>query len=120
MRMKVSGDKELQRALDGIVSDVMKGLPEAALDSVQLMVDSAKEKAPVQTGHLRDSISADISEQTSTSVTIEVGPTAEYADDVELGGLHRAAKPFLRPAADETETAVVEDLVKRVNRLLEL
>lgn len=120
MKLKVSGDKEVLKALRRIIADVDKALPAIALKSVEPMVDSARAKAPVQTGKLRDSISADISERTSMSVTIEVGPSAEYADDVEFGGLHRAAKPFLRPAADETEAVVVEGVVRELNLLVEL
>ena len=85
---------------------------------MSIVESSAKEKAPVKTGALRDSIISDV-EQTAAEVTVEVGPTVDYADDVEFGGVRRAAKPFLRSAIDETEETVIEALVNELNGVLE-
>lgn len=118
MKLKVSGDKELILAIRQIASDIDKELSSITLNSVQPIVDAARAKAPVQTGNLRDSISAEVVEQGPMRVTVEVGPSAEYADDVEFGGLHRAAKPFLRPAIDESQEKVVAILVTELNKVV--
>ena len=120
MGISIEGDKELKRLLTDIAEKIVpNALPEIALRSVSLIETSAKERAPVQTGALRDSIITEVIESSRYSVTLEVGPTVDYADDVEFGGIRRAAQPYLRPAADENEEAVVEALVDELNQLLE-
>ena len=56
---------------------------------------------------------------TSTEVIGEVGPTVDYADDVEFGGARRAAQPYLRPAIDETQERVLDTLVEELNKIME-
>lgn len=72
---------------------------------------SAKINAPVDTGNLRASINT-----TSTGdgrrgrMTVRVGPTANYAPYVELGTSRMAPQPFLGPAVDEHEDAIIKAL----------
>lgn len=72
------------------------GLRQAA----ELLVDEAKQRAPVATGFLRDSIA--VNEESETQVEVLVG--ADYAAYVELGVHGRSAQPFLVPAADYVES----------------
>ncbi len=60
----------------------------------QKLVKKAKEKCPVKTGRLRDSIRI----MKVDEDTVIVGSNVEYALEVERGTSKRAAKPFLRPA----------------------
>lgn len=55
----------------------------------------AKIAAPVDTGHLRNSISADV-----RGLHAEVGPTAEYGVYVEYGTSRMSPQPYLGPAFD--------------------
>ena len=120
MGISIQGDHELKRLLRDIAENIVPmALPEISLRSVSLIEASAKQKAPVRTGALRDSIITEVIESSRSSVTLEVGPTVDYADDVEFGGIRRAAQPYLRPAVDENEEAVVEALVDELNQLLE-
>lgn len=57
----------------------------------------AKQRAPVDTGHLRNSIQA----QRTGDAEAEVTVGAEYAGYVEYGTRHMAAQPYLTPAAEE-------------------
>ena len=118
MGVTIEGDKELQTQLRNFIEVVVVELPSIAEDSVKVVQQSAKEKAPVVTGALRDSITLD-SEKSQFEVVIEVGPTVDYADDVEFGGMRRAAKPFLRSAIDETEDSVLDKLVTELDKLTE-
>ena len=117
--IQIKGDKELKQLLKDITQTIVRdALPEIALKSASIIEASAKEKVPVRTGALRDSIITELVENSRSTVTIEVGPTEDYGDDVELGGSRKAAQPYLRPAADENEEAVVDALVEELNQLL--
>ena len=59
---------------------------------------SGKRNAPVDTGHLRGSISTTIS---IGGMSAEIGPTASYGAYVEFGTRRMSPQPFMRPAADQ-------------------
>ena len=78
-----------------------------------------QQRAPVRTGRLRASILSEITEQTPDHVEIEVGPTVDYADDVEFGTSRSRAKPYLRPAVDETTQAVTDAITQALQKILD-
>lgn len=59
--------------------------------------DTAKQLAPVDTGALRDSISAGMH---SDGLGASIGPTVDYGLQGEYGTTTKAPRPFLAPAAD--------------------
>lgn len=59
-------------------------------------VSHARERVPVDTGALRDSIEATVEGDTLT-----VGSSKEYALPVETGTYKMAARPYLKPAMTE-------------------
>ena len=73
----------------------------------------AKELCPVDTGRLRNSIShAQMDEKTEV-----IGSNVEYAPFVELGTRKMAAKPYLRPAAENHSTeykAILENELAKI------
>lgn len=76
----------------------------------------AMRKAPVDTGTLKRSIMASVSEDGMEGT---VTATAEYAAYVEYGTRFMNAKPYMKPAADEIRPefqAAVRDLVKNQTR----
>ena len=60
----------------------------------------AKQLAPVDTGALRNSISA-----TVRTLSAEIGPTVNYAPYQEFGTHRTPPQPFMGPAADRNEPA---------------
>lgn len=64
--------------------------------------NDAKQFAPVDTGALRNSISA-----TVRSLHAEIGPTVNYAPYIEFGTWRAAPQPFMGPAADRHTAAFV-------------
>lgn len=69
----------------------------------------AKKLCPVDTGRLRNSIT----HQQYDEHTEVVGTNVEYAPYVELGTHRQAAKPYLRPAA-ENHTAEYKRIIEVV------
>ena len=81
-----------------------------ALEIIGGMAESyAKAAAPVDTGRLRNSITH---EQMSEDTEV-IGTNVEYAPYVELGTSKMAARPFLRPAA-ENHTAEYKAIMQQV------
>ena len=119
MGIEITGIEEVQKEIEDLAERVAAALPDAIRKGATLIEDSAKDKAPVQTGALRDSIITDV-QRKGSEIIVEVGPTVDYADDVEFGRLRKAAQPYLRPAVDETEQEVLDLIVQELNRELGL
>lgn len=82
------------------------------LDKADDIADSARQRAPYQTGTLRRSIESDIDQQAGDVI---VAATAPYARRIEYGfvgsdsrgrNYHQAAKPYMRPAWDEHRAGI--------------
>lgn len=88
----------VQFNLEDHSDEIMRALRKqeyAALEAIGLQAERhAKEKCPVVTGRLRNSIS-----HTAQDRTAYIGTNVEYAPYVELGTSKRKPKPFLKPAA---------------------
>lgn len=127
VRFHVRGLRELDRALRQLkpatAKNVLKRAGKAALEPV---ADRAQALAPVAEGNLRDSIvvgtqlaaSARRKErrrrETRTGVTIYAGTANRNAVPREFGTSRSAASPFLRPAWDALNGAVLDDVVRRL------
>jgi len=119
MGITIEGDHEVKRLFESIAEEILPhALPGIALESAQIIEDSAKQKVPVITGQLRDSIVTEIDRENPDRVIIEIGPTEDYGDDVEFGNSRRPAKPYLRPAADEHTEAVADEMARQIEKLL--
>jgi HK97 gp10 family phage protein len=81
----------------------MDALLEAAVAKVALTIEAGgKMRAPIDTGHLRNSIQA----RPVGSATWEVVAQAHYAVYVEMGTRYMRARPFLGPAVEDARRAV--------------
>lgn len=69
----------------------------------------ARIMAPVDTGNLRNSITTEVTgDGRTSSMSAEIGPTANYGIYVELGTSRTpGGQPFLFPAADRHEPAFI-------------
>lgn len=66
-------------------------------------------------GYLRESITAEPVTRTGGMSVAWVIALAEYAKYQEFGTAHHAAHPFLRPAAMESQTKVVEAISRQIS-----
>ena len=90
------------RALPGKIGDRL--LANAVRAGGRVILKEAKRRVPVKTGRLRDSLVVKKDRTRPGVVVVHVGATyaARHAHLVEFGTVHSAARPFLRPAFDET------------------
>jgi len=95
--------------------EVMKAISEAKARALEIIGGKAesyaKQLCPVDTGNLRNSIS----HAQQDDNTVVIGTNVEYAPYVCLGTYKMAARPFLRPAAEnhrEEYKAILEECMK--------
>lgn len=104
---KLAAELELESARVG------RDVSAAVRESAGRVRDDARDRAPVRTGTLRDSIGADIyGDGRSIGMTAVVGPEAPYGLFVERGTSKMAPEPFMGPALDaeapQLERAIAE------------
>jgi HK97 gp10 family phage protein len=74
----------------------------------------AKERVPVKTGTLRRSIHAVFENGGLTGL---IGPSVLYGKFVELGTRHMAARPYMRPAAEQVLPRFADALKRALGAL---
>ena len=104
--------QELHSAAGRVGADMANVIRKGASDIER----DAKINAPVDTGFLRSSISTDYTGDGRTrSMTAEIGPTASYALYVEFGTSRMRAQPYLFPATDRHEPAILAAMAQVAN-----
>ena len=89
LEIRADNRREVAEAIDKAVA--------AALEEMGLACEGyAKIACPVDTGRLRSSITHMTKPSDSA---VYVGTNVEYGPCVELGTVHKEARPFLKPAA---------------------
>lgn len=115
LKTYVEGADEVIKML-GDMGDAAAGvLDDAAKAGAELVLESAKNRVPVDTGKLRDSLDLKKSKVKNPKIKGEYYVTkksgAEHFAPVELGTSKMKAQPFLRPAIDEN----MSEVAKKVN-----
>ena len=108
----ISGLVEVREDNREAIAEAIDQALATALEEVGLVAEGyAKRACPVDTGRLRNSI---------THVTrpdekaVYIGTNVEYGPCVELGTVHMAAQPFLKPAAADHADVYREILRRRL------
>lgn len=101
--MKISGCEQVISALRSIGD--ASHIEHALLLSAEAAANAARSLCPVDTGKLRDSISAQASGNTAV-----ISASAPYAAYVELGTYKSGAQPYLVPSLTAAESSIIEAL----------
>ncbi len=136
MRVKVVGADEIARRLNVMGEKAKEIVEPAAMAGAEVIRKAASDNAPRRTGFLAEHIVAEVKDVQPLKATIAVGPhkDAFYGLFVEFGhalvrGGKKAtrrvlgnvpARPFLRPALDETKEQVKAIVTQEVRRRLGL
>ena len=113
MTIDVSQVVRLAADLRGAPARVQARVEQAVAKTALAVVADAQASAPVDTGALRGSISADI-----RGAEAVVGPTVHYGGYVELGTSKMRAQPYLFPAADKHERPFAEACADAAEQVL--
>lgn len=103
MTIDVTQLAALARDLRGAPRRVERHLEQAVAKTARDIAADAQAAAPVDTGALRNSVTADIN-----GMEAVIGPGVHYGGYVELGTSRMRAQPYLFPAADRHERPFAE------------
>ncbi len=108
----IEGLAEVQKLFEDMGDAATDVLDKAAKDGADIVFNDAKQKVPVDSGKLRDSLVLKKSKVKNAKVRSEYYVSkksgAEHFAPVELGTSKMKAQPFLRPAIDENMQAVAK------------
>ncbi len=118
--MVVYGGDELVAQLEELSKGAGKVLLRAAEWGAQILADEMEKGAPTRTGRLAGHIGTKTAEHSADTAIVDVGPeqTAFYGRFQELGTVHHAAQPFMRPALDENDEAIVDAVAGVVEQII--
>lgn len=134
--MKITGIKELTRALDKLPDELRKGADRRVLAAgAKPIVKAARAKAAKSSGLLRKSIGQNVKKMKG-EYTARIGPRkgmgamvvrngvqvysnpTQYAHLVEYGTSHSAPQPFVRPAVESSKSEVVAAMAAGLDKHL--
>lgn len=137
--IKIEGLEKLLDKLDAVDNaHKYEALEDGLAQGGLVAIEEAKRRVPVKSGALRDSLHVG----GYTKLTPEykplgaygalkgpigkgkdkgvlIGTTLPYAQLVERGTKRTAARPFLRPAADEKRTEIVKEVEKAIQGIID-
>lgn len=122
MSYRVENIGDIQRKFAALKARTQRAVVRDSLRSAaRVVVAKAKTKVPVDTGALQRSITQTVTVQDRDRSFALVGYRKKqfYGAFVELGTSKMAAKPFLRPALDESGPEIEKAFVEALQRTIE-
>lgn len=125
MSMTLEGDEALKKLFrDTLPREARKAVKQGARKGAKVVAESAKIKAPRESGELRRSIKVRALKRTRTGKLGAVVLTGDgffkgdqfYAGFIEYGTVNMPAQPFLRPAADENRVIVHRIFIESIRQ----
>lgn len=116
-----SGVEEMKKLLKQLPEKAAKRvLRNATRSAANVIKKEAAKRVVVRTGKLKKSLKVvESNYRDANGVRFRIGPTQFYAHLVEFGTTHSQAKPFLRPAYDESKQKVVDQMAKMMAKGIE-
>lgn len=111
----MSFDQDIARAkkqLAALDERIGRNLPAIAEAGAVVLLDGAQEKVAVRTGKLKKSLKTRKGKRSRVSAEHLVVSDVFYAPFVEYGTSKRAARPFMRPAADTRHGEITAAMTK--------
>lgn len=122
VKVEIGGLRELERKLKQLETSVRKRIVSEALrGAAEIVREEASRRAPRRTGTLAKSITLGQVKVEKDGASVDVGPdkTGWYGRFVEMGTVKMAARPYLRPAAEENRERVQAEFVRAVREAIQ-
>lgn len=118
---KITGVKEIDKALKKLEPKVRKKMVRQAMrPALKPVQATAKEKCPVDTGALRDSIKVKAAKRSRRTMGVDVRSVGvPYYGPVEYGSKDRPPAGFMRNAYDTGKDKAKDDAINRIAELVE-
>jgi HK97 gp10 family phage protein len=122
VKVSLEGGQKIVRRLKTMDEAAGNVLMQAAKAGGEIALDEAKNRCPVDTGALRDSLNMaeNTKKPTKADVKIDYDKSLKYGTFVELGARGRPANPFMRQAVDDNivkiNEAISEEIADAVGR----
>ena len=113
--IRAQGTAAVVEQLDAIAEAVTRGMTAAIAAETRAMQTEAKNRCPVETGALRESITGRMQAQ-GACVEGTVGSGLAYAPLVELGTLQKPPQPYLTPALRMRKSVLAERIRQTVRQ----
>lgn len=110
MRIRVEGIEDVLKEFNRFDRESRENLRKAVRRNANTLRNAIRNRAPVRSGNLRDSISARYDKD---GFGADVGPTrpkGSHAHFLEFGTIKMAARPFITPAAEEQREKYLNDV----------
>jgi len=123
--MRIEGAKELDRVLKKLPKKIRgKVLRQALMAGAGVIRKAMRQRAPVLTGKLKMSIAARrdrAAERGGASVAVKVGPLGRgfYGMFTEFGTSRQPARPWARPAFEESKRAALDKTGGQLGKAIE-
>jgi HK97 gp10 family phage protein len=125
LKTYIEGLDEVLKLVEELGDAAADALDKAAKAGADIVLAAAKQKVPVDTGELRDSLILKKSKTKKPNIKSEYYVTkksgAKHFAPVELGTSKMKAQPFLRPAIDENKRNIAktvnDEVLKAIGRI---
>ncbi len=115
--MAINGLAGLIARLRQMQENIIPAAVAAVEVNAQEVCDMAKELCPVETGNLKNSITATVT-RTETGCIANVSCGAPYGVYVEHGTVHTPARPFMYPAAKAYEAKIAREVAQAIREAM--
>ncbi len=115
MSVEWHGAERLTMAIRGASQKAMEQISQVIRNNTERLKTSAKAKAPVDTGFLKNHITSSYPDRLEGHVKSE----AAYSGYQEYGTRFQTGKPFMRPALREVEPQFKKDMTDVVKGVFE-
>lgn len=113
VQVTVENEGDIIRLMQTLPPEIFQRVQQVLQNGAVRLAERAREIVPVRTGHLLASIRAKLGEDVETEAAfspVQVIADTPYASFVEFGTSRMDPQPFLRPAAEETEPEILEEV----------
>lgn len=121
----VDGIEDFKKALDKLEKKLRNKIIRAAMrDGLKIIAKDAKDRAPEDTGAMRDSIKVKSGKRKKDTLSMQVIVEGGHGDSwvplhIEAGTAKMPAKPFLRPALWDHEQEVRQLVLDKISDAIE-